>query len=131
MSNESFRFDTALNKFIQGIIWVYQAIADVVFIASLWLGVGWIQKPFIGGFLEQTLALNGSSQEREDWALYAAGFKLGDQLISINGQPVSSARDLERILDSSAIGETGSVTMRTTAGNVETADITLQSFPVA
>lgn len=131
MSNESFRFDTALNKFIQGIIWIYQAIAAVVFIASLWFGAIWIQKPFIGGFLEQTLALNGSSQEREDWALYAAGFKLGDQLVSINGQPVSSARDLERILDSSAVGETVSVTMRTTAGNVETADITLQSFPVA
>ncbi|HET9914391.1 MAG TPA: GAF domain-containing protein [Anaerolineales bacterium] len=131
MSKDSFRFDTALNKFTQNIVWVYQGIAAIVFIVSLLLGVGWIQKPFIGGFLEQTMALNGSSQEREDWALYAAGFKLGDQLVSINGQPVSSARDLERILDSSAVGETVSVVMRTTVGNVETADITLQSFPVA
>lgn len=130
---ESFRFDTALSKFTQNILWVYQGIAVVIFLASLWYGAGWLQKPFIGGFLEQTMVLNGSntSESDKDWPLYAQGFEIGDQLVSIDGQPVSSAEDLDRILSSSAVGETVSVTMRTTVGNLETKDITLQPFPIA
>ena len=130
---ESFRFDTALSKFTQNILWVYQGIAVVIFLASLWYGAGWLQKPFIGGFFEQTFVLNGSdtSEAGKDWALYAKGFGLGDQLVSVNGQPISNAGDLDRFLNASAVGETVSVVMSTTKGEVRTEDITLISFPIA
>ncbi|MGB8984246.1 MAG: GAF domain-containing protein [Anaerolineales bacterium] len=129
--NDSYRFNTIFGKVTQNVVLVYQGIAVVVFVASLFLGTSWIRRPFLGGFLEQTMALNGSGQDRQDWALYAQGFKIGDQLISVNGQVVSNARDLELALGSSAVGETVSVVMRTAEGEVRTADIVLQSFPLA
>src|SRR5512133_1189032 len=108
MNNEPFRFDTALKKFTQTVIWGYQIIAVGVFVASLWLGATWIRRPFIGAFLEQTMALNDTdtTASGKRWALYAQGFDIGDQLVSINGQPVSSDGDLERALRSFAVGDT-------------------------
>jgi len=129
--NESLRLDTVWSKVTQNVVLVYQGIAVVVFLASLYLGSIWLRNPFIGGFFEQTMVLNGSSQEREDWALYAAGFKLGDQLLYVKGQPVSSAADLSRILGSATVGETVSVVMQTSAGEVRAVEVTLTSFPSA
>ncbi|RPJ26048.1 MAG: GAF domain-containing protein [Chloroflexi bacterium] len=129
--NESFRLDTVLSKITQNVVLVYQGIAVVVFVASLFLGSAWLRNPFIGGFFEQTMVLNGSdtSESGKHWSLYAQGFKIGDQLIYVNGQPISSARDLERALRSSAVGETASVVMLTRQGEIRPADVTLVSFP--
>ncbi|HLO30231.1 MAG TPA: GAF domain-containing protein [Anaerolineales bacterium] len=131
--NESFRLNDALSKVTQTIVLVYQGIAVVVFVASLLLGYNWLNKPFIGGFFEQTMVLNGTDtrQAGEHWSLYAQGLKLGDQLVSVNGQSISSAADLERSLSSSEVGQTVPVAIRTTAGEVRTVNVTLQPFPVA
>ncbi|HEX2993557.1 MAG TPA: hypothetical protein VHP14_01965, partial [Anaerolineales bacterium] len=130
--NEFQRFNTVLSKITQSIVWVYQFIAAGVFIASLILGSTWIRKPFIGGFLEQTLVLNDSQSQSDTlWTLYEAGFNVGDQLISVKDQPVTDTEDLDRILSSSVIGETVSVEMRTPEGEIRQAEITLRSFPVA
>ena len=59
------------------------------------------------------------------------GLRLGDQLVSVNGQPISNAEDLDRILSSLQVGETVPVVMRTPEGEVRTADVTLQPFPAA
>src|SRR5512138_3595950 len=129
--NESHRFNTVFGKFTQSVVMVYQGIAVVIFVLSLILGATWIRKPFIGGFLEQTLVLNDSqSQSDTPWALYEAGFHVGDQLISVKGQPVSNTQDLDRILSSSVIGETVPVEMHTPDGKSQ-AEITLRPFPVA
>ncbi|RPI88960.1 MAG: hypothetical protein EHM40_21760, partial [Chloroflexi bacterium] len=129
--NESNRFDTVWSKITQSIALVYQVIAAVVFIVSVFLGSAWLKDPFIGGFFEQTMVLNGTGQTREDWALYAQGFRVGDQLLYVKGQPVSSAGDLTRVLRSSLVGETVSVVMRTTGGEIRAVDVTLLSFPAA
>jgi signal transduction histidine kinase len=129
--NESNRFDTVWSKITQSIALVYQVIAAVVFIVSVFLGSTWLKDPFIGGFFEQTMVLNGTGQTREDWALYAQGFRVGDQLLYVKGQPVSSAGDLTRVLRSSSVGETVSVVMRTTGGEIRAVDVTLQSFLAA
>jgi signal transduction histidine kinase/putative methionine-R-sulfoxide reductase with GAF domain len=131
--NESLRLDTVWSKVTQNVILVYQGIAVVVFLASLWLGSAWLKNPFIGGFFEQTMVLNDSDTREtgKNWSLYAQGFDVGDQLLYVKGQPVSSAEDVERALRSSAVGETVSVVMRTTAGEVRAVDVTLTSFPIA
>ncbi|MGE5776434.1 MAG: hypothetical protein ACM33V_09450, partial [Chloroflexota bacterium] len=54
------RFNTVLSKITQSVVLIYWGSAVVIFIASLILGSLWIRKPFIGGFFEQTLVLNGS-----------------------------------------------------------------------
>ncbi|MGZ9234071.1 MAG: hypothetical protein ACXW4E_00975, partial [Anaerolineales bacterium] len=129
--NESFRLNTVLSKVTQSIVLVYQGIAILIFIASLFFGYTWLQKPFIGGFFEQTMVLNGSdtTEAGKHWALYEEGFKIGDQLLSVNGRTISNAVDLERTLSSLTIGQTVPVVMRTEGGD-RAVDISLQPFPV-
>ena len=129
--NESFRFQTITNRVTQSIVLVYQGLAILIFLASLLFAYEWLRTPFMGGFFEQTMVLNGTDTREvgKHWALYAKGFEIGDQLISVNGQPISSAEDLERILRPLPIGENVTVTMQNTKGEVREAEVTLQPFP--
>ncbi len=126
------RTNTTIDRFTQAVVLVYQGIAVVVFIASLFFAYGWLKNPFLGGFFEQTFVLNGSDTRAagKHWALYEAGFKLGDQLVSVTGHPVSNATDLRTTLDSLHIGETVPVVMRTLKGETRTADIKLEPFSI-
>ena len=130
--DESYRVNDVIGKITQSIVLGYQTIAVVVFAISLFLASGWINTPFIGGFFEQTMVLNGtdSYEAGRHWALYTEGFKIGDQLVSVNGQPVSSSQELERALDDLQVGQNVSVVMRTSDGE-RNATITLQPFPGA
>jgi signal transduction histidine kinase/putative methionine-R-sulfoxide reductase with GAF domain len=124
------RFDEFTNKATQWIVLGYQALAVLVFIAGLYLSYGWLSNPFIGGFFEHTFILNGTNTREagKQWALYEQGFKQGDQLISVNGTPITSSRDLKNILETSAVTQTVTVEMRTPEGEVRPAAITLQPF---
>jgi signal transduction histidine kinase len=128
--NESYRINDVINKITQSTVLVYQMIAVVVFVLSLFLAYDWLSAPFIGGFFEQTMVLNGTdtSEAGKQWALYQQGFTLGDQLRSVNGHPISSADDLDHALDSLQVGQNVSVVMRTPDGE-RTVDVTLQPFP--
>ncbi|HEY3476805.1 MAG TPA: hypothetical protein VGK56_19465, partial [Anaerolineales bacterium] len=125
-----FRLNDVLSQITQWIVLIYQAAAVVIVIASLILGIGWLNTPFIGGMLEQTMVLNGidTAEAGRQWALYEQGFEIGDQLVSVNGRPVSSGTDLYRILNTLQIGQNVPVQMRTTEGDVRSAEVTLQSF---
>lgn len=131
--NETFRLNTVLSRVTQSIVLTYQAVAVAVFIASLFIGYNWLQNPFIGGFFEQTLVLNGSDTREagKHWALYETGFNIGDQLVSVNAQPIANGRELDRTLRTLAIGQTVPVVMRTSDGQDRTVDITLQAFSTA
>src|SRR6266511_2928506 len=105
--NESFRLDAALNKVTQYIVLAYQGMAVLIFIVSLFLALDWLRNPFLGGFFEQTMVLNDAvtREAGKQWSLSTSGFKLGDQLVSVNGQPVSSAKDLDTVLSSLQVGQ--------------------------
>ena len=127
---ESFRFNVVLSQITQWIVLIYQAIAVVIVIASLIVGIGWLNTPFIGGMFEQTMVLNGidTAQPGRQWALYEHGFDIGDQLVAVDGRPISSGTDLHRILSTLQVGQSVRVGMRTVEGDVRSADVTLQSF---
>jgi signal transduction histidine kinase len=129
--SDSYRINDWLSKITQTIVLVYQAVAVVIFFAALYFGVLWLRNPFPGGFFEQTMVLNGSDtgQEGQRWALYEQGFEIGDQIVSVNGQPVSSARELSRVLGSLQVGQSVVVEMRTTQGELRAVDVTLTRFP--
>ncbi|MEO5888393.1 MAG: GAF domain-containing protein, partial [Anaerolineales bacterium] len=116
---------------MQLLVLVYQAIAVVIFAASLFLAYDWLKNPFLGGFFEQTQVLNGidTTEAGEDWALYELGFKLGDQLLTVDGQTISNAEDLDAVLDSHVVGQTVPVTIRTAEAAERTVDVTLEAFP--
>ncbi|HEX9389388.1 MAG TPA: hypothetical protein VF918_23890, partial [Anaerolineales bacterium] len=128
--NESYRINDAISKATQSIVLVYQTLAVVVFAISLFLAFDWLSTPFIGGFFEQTMVLNGTDTREvgKHWALYEQGFTIGNQLVSVNGTPISNAKDLEDALDPSQVGDHVSVVMRTSEGE-RAADVTLQQFP--
>ena len=128
---QSERFSIVLSRVLQTVVLVYQGIAVVVFVASLFLAYSWLKNPFIGGFFEQTLVLNGSNTREpgKSWPLYEAGFKLGDQLISINSRSISNTKDLNDTLASVRIGQTVSVAIQSVEGEVRTVDVTLHPFP--
>ena len=126
------RTQSILDRIIQAVVLVYQAVAVVVFISTLYLAVDWLSNPFIGGFFEHTYVLNGSntSEDGESWAMYTGGFKFGDQLLSVDGTPIKSSNELKAILGSIAKADV-TVEMRLADGTVETALIPLQEFPAA
>ena len=129
--NESLRFHAILSKITQSIVLVYQTVAVIAIIASVFLGFEWLNKPFPGGVFEPTMVLNGSDtgEAGKHWALYAAGFGLGDQLVSVNNQPISNGRDLGNVLASLQVGQSVPVTLRTVQGDLRTVDVQLQPFP--
>ncbi|HET6821845.1 MAG TPA: hypothetical protein VFH34_04300, partial [Anaerolineales bacterium] len=128
--SESYRVNDALGKITQWIVLIYQTIAVLIFAASMILGLDWLNDPFIGGMFEQTMVLNGTDtrQPGEQWALYEEGFKIGDQLVSVDGHPILSGEDLHQTLITLQIGQSVPVEMRTSEGEVRTVDVTLESF---
>ena len=131
--NESYRVNDALSKITQWIVLIFQAVAVLIVLASLILGLDWLNDPFVGGMFEQTMVLNGTDtrQPGEQWALYEQGFQIGDQLVSVDGRPISSGSDLHQTLITLQIGETVPVELRTTEGEIRTVDVTLTSFSTA
>ena len=123
-----------LNRVTQAVVLVYQAIAAVVFIGSLYQAYEWLQNPFLGGFFEHTMVLNGSDTSVKDsnWAMYQQGFQLRDQLISVDGVRVKSAEELENVLKAHQVNDIVPVeVLRYGTTTPQKVDITLQAFPAA
>jgi len=131
--SQSFNLTTFANKAVQSVVLLYQGIAVLVFGFSLYFAINWLQTPFIGGFFEHSLALNGSDTTEEDnqWAMYAQGFKLGDHLVSVNGEPVSNSTDIGNVLEPLNNGQTIPIIIKTTEGEFKPASIALKPFPTA
>lgn len=55
----------------------------------------------------------------------AAGFKAGDQLISVNGTPMNEWIDFHTSLDGKSPGDVVSITVRTAQGDTRTREVTL------
>src|SRR5215217_1338244 len=112
------RFNTVATTVTQATVLVYQALAVVVFVVSLFSAYAWLRNPFIGGFFEQTMVVNESvtREAGKQWALQEKGFTLGDQLVSVEGLPISDADDLREALASFQVGDPVHVVMRTLEG---------------
>ena len=128
---QSYRTGTVLNKVMQWLVLGYQTIAVLVFLASLFLANDWLKNPFIGGFFEQTLVLNGvdTIEAGKHWELYEQGFGLRDQLLSVDNRKISNANDLRNVLVAHKTGDNIPVTILPFGGTEKTVQVTLQSFP--
>ena len=116
--SQSIRFNLTLSKVLQFIVLVYQAIAVIVFIVALFFANAWLKQPFLGAFFEPTLTRNdaGPTNPSEAWQLVNQGVQHGDQLISVAGEEVHSARDVGGVLKGYFPGETISVIFRSVNG---------------
>jgi signal transduction histidine kinase/putative methionine-R-sulfoxide reductase with GAF domain len=129
-------------QFLQIAVFIYQFLAIITFVAALILANGWLKRPFLGAFFEQTLIFNGAvpTGDSTAWDLYNQGIQLGDQLVAVNGISVHSASDVQKVLSGEiqgtipttegfVPGETIPVTIRTAAGVEKTLQVTLNVFP--
>ncbi len=124
------RHKTPINKILQGAVFIYQAIAVILFFAGLFFANGWLSQPFLGALYEHTLVFNGTApgDSSPAWAL-SNQVLLGDQLIAIEGVPVKSANDIAAILSEYFPGEEVTLTVRSQSGVERKQSVTLQSFP--
>ncbi len=124
------RTQTILNRALQIVVLVYQAVAILIFVSTLYLATDWLKNPFLGGLFEHTFVLNGSntSEEGKSWAMYEQGFDVGDQLLTVDGTPVSTSDQLKQTMASHAVSDTVTVEVRTTDGTVVEKEIILQEF---
>ena len=127
---QSQRFQSTLSTVLQWIIGVYQAATIFAFVASLFFASQWLRLPFLGAFFEQTMAYNGSlpPASSEEWELFDQGIHLGDQLVSVAGQEVSSARELGEVLGRFFPGELVPVVVREADGATREYGVTLREF---
>jgi signal transduction histidine kinase/putative methionine-R-sulfoxide reductase with GAF domain len=110
---------------------LYQGVAVAVFGFSVYFGLVWLRQPFPGGFFEHTMGLNNSDTTvpGKQWELYRQGFSLGDQLVSVNGQTISNAADVNNALASLQVGQSVSLILNDPDEGPKTTDVTLIAFP--
>ena len=124
------RYNTIINQTLQWIVFIYQILAVVVFMISIYLGMRWVQMPFLGAFVEHSMVFNGvgPTEPSAAWELFEE-VKLGDQLVKINDNPVTNSLQMQDILQKYFPGESVSVTVRSEDGHERVSAVTLQKFP--
>lgn len=124
------RYKTLVSQTLQWGVFIYQAIAIVLFIYGLFLASHWLSQPFLGALYEHTLVFNGTgpSAAVPAWALYDQ-VVIGDQLVAINGTSVKSSEDISAILGQHFPGEDVEVTVRSESGDERVLTVTLHNFP--
>ena len=127
------RYRPFVNQSLQWLVFMYQAIAVVLFIAGLFLANQWLQQPFLGALYEHTLVFNGTGpgENTPAWALFFGQVEVGDQLIAINEMPVKSSEEIRSILQNRFPGEEVNITVRSESGEERILTITLHSFPLS
>jgi len=87
---------------------IFQSLAALAFLAMPLLAIGYFSTPFLGAFFDNTMVNNGVSPTPvpEHWDLMRQGIGYGDQLIMLDGQPVTNARQMQAILQKHTAGET-------------------------
>ncbi len=124
------RSNTYINQALQAVTFIYQFLAVATFITALFLANWWMKAPFLGAFYEHTMVFNGVVPAGADasWDLHNQGVRLGDQLISVNGQAVHNTFEVQRILSGFHPGDQVPVIVRSPDGNQKTYDVTLHAF---
>jgi signal transduction histidine kinase/putative methionine-R-sulfoxide reductase with GAF domain len=123
----------------QGIALVYLLVGLAAYLIAPFLALRWIQTPFLGAFLEQTLIFNGAGPTGSslEWSAYnqglhltkAAGRTVYSQLKAVNGQPINSENDLRAVLMKAGVGDTVTLQVVTSENQVLDQQVTLSHFP--
>jgi len=130
---QSMRFNLTLSKILQLIVLVYQTIAVAIFMAALVFAYFWLQVPFLGAFFEPTMVMSpvGPQSTGNTWGLYNQGARYDDQLLSVSGEEISNANELEQVLERYFPGETVPVVIKSADGEEITYAVELHRLPGA
>ncbi len=126
------RYQTLINQTLQWVVLLYQVAAVVVFMTGIFLANRWMRQPFLGALYESTLVFNGTgpAENTPAWALFHQ-VKVGEQLLAVDGIPVSNSEEIRIILKDRFPGEQVEVTIRAQDGSKRSQNVTLHAFPAS
>jgi S1-C subfamily serine protease len=102
------RSGSRLDRVLVIAVFVFQALAALAFLAMPLLAIGYFNTPFLGAFFDNTMVSNGVAPTPipAHWDLMQQGVGYGDQLVMLDGQPVTNAQQMQAILQKHFPGET-------------------------
>lgn len=118
------------NTLLAGLVMLALLLTLVVYLILPYLAWRWLNHPFLGAFVEQTLVFNGvrpASGSR--WAGIEAGLTYPHHLRSVDGQPVRTAGELSQLLERYDVGQTVRLEYADALRQSQAVQITLQAFP--
>ncbi len=110
---------------------IYQGLVIIAFLVYPILAYQYINTPFIGAFIDNTMVVNGVHPDPvpANWDLTLQGAQTGDQLLILDGAPVTSYGDMRQVLLRHFPGETIPAVFRQIEGGREvTYQVTLSNF---
>ncbi len=115
----------------QALMLAYLLVGLITYMIIPFLAMRWMQVPFIGAFVEQTMVFNGTgpSGDASAWSAYNQGLRVGAQLLSIEGQSVMTAQQMFGVLEPFKPGDTVTIQARSTDGTVSDYAVQLAAFP--
>ena len=120
--------EKSLGRFLTWVVFLYQALAAVVFVWALVLAVQWVREPFIGTFYEHTLVFNDTGPTMGGWS-FNQEVSGGDQILAVNGTEVASSRDIRDVISGKFVpGENITLTVRYKNGDVRDLGVELSRF---
>ncbi|MBT3189178.1 MAG: GAF domain-containing protein [Anaerolineae bacterium] len=124
------------NQALKNTVLIYQAIAVIAFIFIPIAAIQWSNLPFMGAFVEHTMVFNGigptrESTENEAWQLFDAGLTLGDQLTKINGENITSAKEISEALSTYSPNDEIQITYLNAEGKELGKTVKLIAFPTS
>jgi hypothetical protein len=121
----------AFDRILHYSIRAYYVAAAAVFIAAIVLANAWLRRPFLGALFDAALVFTRAASvgEEANWGTSQLGVRAGDQLLSVNGLPVSTSADVGAALSGSAPGESIPVSIREAGGEEAALEATLSTLP--
>jgi len=123
------RYNSVVSQALQWVVFIYQTVAVILFVVGLFIASSWFTQPFLGAFYEHTMVFNGTgSSTGDEWFLFRQ-VVVGDQLVAIDGTPVTNPRDVNAVLKAHEPKDDVSVTVRSEDMTERDLTVTLHTFP--
>lgn len=120
----------SIDRILEWVVLAVLVITVFIYVWVLFLAGGWVERPFIGAFVEQTFLFNGIG-DPTDPAWSARGIvPEGDQLVAVDGVPVTTSAGLGAELARREVGQTVVLSTRSRDGLPRTYTVTLSDFPL-
>ena len=121
----------AMGTVSQGLVMFFLIIAMLAYIAFPVLARHWMEIPFFGGFIEQTMSFNNASSMESPsmWSANNEGVRFGDRLLALAEKPVRSSADIEAVLSEYMAGDTVNAAVQTADAEVKQFQLKLIRMP--
>jgi signal transduction histidine kinase len=120
---------TTLAQILQITVLTILSATVVMSIVTAGLALRWVQTPFLGGFVEHTLAFNDVRVSgSEAWPVFQRGVKPTDLLVAIDGRPILTNQNINEVLSGHQVGDQVTLTVEHQDGSRAEVPITLLTF---